>query len=82
MGQAAAEQAAKVIRSATIERGGARIIAATGASQFDFLEALTRIKDVDWPKVTMFHLDEYTGLDESHPAATLYLDRESSSLIS
>jgi glucosamine-6-phosphate deaminase len=82
MGQAAAEQAVEGIRSATVERGGARIIAATGASQFDFLEALTRIKDVDWHKVTMCHLDQYTGLDENHSAATLCLDRELSSLIS
>ena len=38
------------------DRGLAHIIA--GASQFEFLEALTRAPDIDWAKVELFHLDE------------------------
>jgi glucosamine-6-phosphate deaminase len=44
-------------------------MAATGASQFELLEALTRRRDVDWSRVVMFHLDEYIGLPEDHPAS-------------
>jgi glucosamine-6-phosphate deaminase len=66
---AAAEQAATAIRRAVSDRGKARIIAATGASQFEFLEALTSLSGIDWKKVEMFHLDEYIGLPASHPAS-------------
>src|SRR5262249_53786247 len=69
LGEKAAEQAAASIRRAIEQRGKARIIAATGASQFEFLDALTRISDMDWSKVEMFHLDEYVGIPESHPAS-------------
>src|SRR5690349_11053146 len=69
LAQAAAEQAAKAIRSAIAQRGRARIIAATGASQFEFLEALTNMPDIDWKKVELFHLDEYIGLPLNHPAS-------------
>jgi glucosamine-6-phosphate deaminase len=69
LASAAAAQAATVIRRSIAERGKARIIAATGASQFEFLEALTTIADIDWRHVEMFHLDEYVGLPETHPAS-------------
>ncbi len=69
MGQAAAEAGALKIREAIAERGEARIIVATGASQFTVLEALVKEPDIDWTKVTGFHLDEYLGLPMSHPAS-------------
>jgi len=69
LGRAAAEQAAVSLRKAIQESGQARIIAATGASQFEFLDALTAMPGIDWPRVEMFHLDEYVGLPVSHPAS-------------
>jgi glucosamine-6-phosphate deaminase len=69
LGAAAAADAARAIHTAIAARGAARIVAATGASQFEFLEALTSLPDVNWPRVEMFHLDEYIGLPESHPAS-------------
>src|SRR6184192_966151 len=69
LGQAAAEQAAISLRSAIQYNGRARIIAATGASQFEFLDALTAMPGIDWPRVEMFHLDEYIGLPITHPAS-------------
>lgn len=69
LGKAAASEAAAAIRHAIGKQGSARIIAATGASQFEFLEDLTVAPDVDWEKVEMFHLDEYAGLPISHPAS-------------
>lgn len=69
LAQAAAGQAANAIRSAISESGRARIIAATGASQFEFLEELTKSKGIEWNKVEMFHLDEYMGMPPTHPAS-------------
>lgn len=69
LGQAAAEQAADAIRRAISERGKARIIAATAASQLEFLDALTKAPGIDWTKVEAFHLDEYIGLPITHPGS-------------
>lgn len=66
---AAAARAAAAIKAAIEQRGQARIIAATGASQFEFLAALIKTPGVDWSKVEMFHLDEYIGLPVDHPAS-------------
>ena len=65
----AAEQASAILRQTIQAQGKARLIAATGASQFEFLEVLTSLPGIDWPKVEMFHLDEYIGLPASHPAS-------------
>jgi len=69
LSRAAAEQAARAIRGAIAERGRARIIAATGASQFEFLDALTKAEGIDWETIEGFHLDEYVGLPATHPAS-------------
>jgi glucosamine-6-phosphate deaminase len=69
MAQDAAKCAAESIREAIAQRGEARIIAATGASQFEFLDALTKISRIDWKRVEMFHLDEYVGVSEQAPAS-------------
>jgi len=68
-GQAAADRAAGAVRDAVASGGRAAIILATGASQFDMLAALVAAGGIDWPKVTCFHLDEYIGLPETHPAS-------------
>ena len=62
MSRAATEHAADVLKAAIALRGRARIIAATGASQLDFLAALTEASDIPWALVEMFHLDEYISL--------------------
>jgi glucosamine-6-phosphate deaminase len=69
LSRAAARLAAEGLRRAIHDQGQARIVAATGASQFEFLDALTAAGDVDWSRVEMFHLDEYVGLPLSHPAS-------------
>ena len=68
LGKAAARDAAKIIKEAIDKRGDAYVIAATGASQFEFLDALAQ-EEIDWTKVVFFHLDEYVGLSGSHPAS-------------
>src|ERR1700758_2625 len=69
MGQAAAEEASAAIRRAIGERGHARIIAATAASQLEFLQALTKTSGIDWPRGEVFHLDGYIGLPSAHPGS-------------
>ena len=68
MGQKAAADAAALLRETIAKKGEARLALSTGASQFEALAALVN-EDVDWTKVTMFHLDEYVQLPESHPAS-------------
>jgi len=69
MGRAAATAGAKIIREALAVRNEIAIIVATGSSQFEVLNALTAEPDIDWSRVTGFHLDEYIGLPMSHPAS-------------
>lgn len=69
MAAAAAASAADKIRKAIAEKGEARIIVATGASQFEFLQALVKEPGIDWTKVTGFHLDEYVGIPVTHKAS-------------
>jgi len=69
LAQSAATDAAEALRESIQKRGSARLIAATGAAQFDFLELLTQSPEIDWSKVEMFHLDEYIGISADHPAS-------------
>ena len=68
MGLFAAQEAEKRLNEAIAKNGEARLILATGESQFEVVKALTKA-NVDWSKVTMFHLDEYVNLPESHIAS-------------
>ena len=68
LGKRAAEKGAELIRKAIQKNGKANIIVATGASQFEMLGELVK-EDIDWSVVTGFHLDEYIGIDVSHPAS-------------
>lgn len=69
MSLAAARHAARLLAEAVERKGHARIVAATGASQIEFLEALVALPGVRWNLVEMFHLDEYVGLPVAHPAS-------------
>lgn len=64
----AAIAAGVIINSCIAAKGRARIVLSTGASQFDFLEHFVK-QPVDWPAVEMFHLDEYLGIADTHPAS-------------
>ncbi len=69
LGQAAAECALAVLRERIASTGRARLVVATGSSQFELLDALVRTPDIDWSRVEGFHLDEYIGLSADHPAS-------------
>jgi glucosamine-6-phosphate deaminase len=68
-GAAAAKKAVEILKKAFAGRGRASFVAATGASQFDFLRTLTQQTSLDWPRTTLYHLDEYIGLPADHPAS-------------
>src|SRR4029078_5443898 len=69
MAAAAARQAADALRRALHARGKANVIAATGASQFEFLDGLVKGPGIDWSPTVFFHLDEYVGIPVTHPAS-------------
>lgn len=68
LGEKAAIKGAEVIQQAILTNGVANIIVATGVSQFEMLDELIK-QNVDWRKVVAFHLDEYIGIPEKHPAS-------------
>ena len=68
LGSNAADFVAAEINKAIAEKGNARIVLSTGASQLTTIEELIT-RDVDWSKVEMFHLDEYVDLPETHIAS-------------
>ncbi|MFZ2636944.1 MAG: glucosamine-6-phosphate deaminase [Rectinemataceae bacterium] len=69
LGIRAAESGAQAIKDAVSRKGHAEIILATGASQFEMLARLVTIPDIPWNLVTAFHLDEYIGIPDTHPAS-------------
>ena len=69
MGRAAALEAAEIIKAAIAGKGEASIITATGNSQLTFLRTLRALDGIDWSKVRIFHMDEYIGLSDDHPAS-------------
>jgi glucosamine-6-phosphate deaminase len=69
LGKAAGAKAAEILIRTIREKGSANLIVATGTSQFETLNYLISEQQIEWDKVTMFHLDEYIGLSETHPAS-------------
>jgi glucosamine-6-phosphate deaminase len=68
MGDASADFVSWNLQEAIQKNGYANLILATGTSQYPFLEALKK-RHVDWQKITVFHLDEYLGISDQHPAS-------------
>ena len=69
LGKSAAKQVAQILKDCIAEKGSARIVLSTGASQFDTIKALVEEKDIKWECVEMFHLDEYVDLPVTHVAS-------------
>ena len=69
LGKKAASDAAGIIENTIRSNGSATMVVATGTSQFELLKYLVEMPDVDWSKVVLYHLDEYIGISEDHPAS-------------
>jgi glucosamine-6-phosphate deaminase len=65
----AAFEVNRLLRAALAEKGAAAVILATGNSQIEFLKRLVALEGVDWKKITLFHMDEYLGIDPGHKAS-------------
>jgi glucosamine-6-phosphate deaminase len=77
-GTFAAAAAAQSLRAAISRRGAARIIVASAPSQNELLAGLGAAAEIDWSRVTIFHLDEYVGLPEDHSASFRNYQRRTS----
>jgi glucosamine-6-phosphate deaminase len=69
MGAAAARDLAAILRESVAKSGYASIIVATANSQLSFYAALRALPDIPWDRITVFHMDEYLGLSDQHPAS-------------
>jgi glucosamine-6-phosphate deaminase len=67
LGQLAAEDIASELRRRLAEQQEVRMIFAAAPSQNEMLNELMRQPDIDWRRVTAFHMDEYLGLPEGSP---------------
>lgn len=67
MGAAAGARASAVLRDTLKRQGHARIIVASAPSQVEVIASLTDSAEIDWSKITVFHMDEYVGLPAGHP---------------
>ena len=65
----AAQMAQQCLQEALCRKGSARAILASAASQVKFIEALVNLAGLDWPRLTLFHMDEYLGISADHPAS-------------
>lgn len=69
LGRVAGRRAEEILLCSLEKSGSASIILATGTSQLETLRYLTRSDKIKWEKVSIFHLDEYIGIPETHPAS-------------
>ncbi len=69
VGEAAAAHTADILTAAVQANGAARVILATGNSQLPFVEALRARAAIPWDRITAFHMDEYAGMSDAHPAS-------------
>lgn len=67
MGNQAAAAIGDKIRSCLRKQAGIRMVFAAAPSQAEMLAGLCREKDIDWKRVTAFHMDEYLGLAAGSP---------------
>jgi len=68
MGEAAAEMVGEKVISLLTEREFVNMIFAAAPSQNEFLATLITRTDIAWDRINAFHMDEYIGLPENHPA--------------
>jgi len=65
----AADAFAQAVATALADAETASVVLATGNSQLSFAERVTARDDVDWGRITLFHMDEYRGMSADHPAS-------------
>lgn len=76
LGQMAADDFARLVSDIAHRQRHAAVILATGNSQLTFFSPLVEKKEIPWGKVTVFHMDEYLGMSDQHPASFARYIRE------
>ena len=69
MGKAASQHFVEIINDVLKQKDTANIVLATGNSMLSFLNALRKEVDIEWARINIFHLDEYLGMTDTHPAS-------------
>lgn len=68
MGQCVGQEAAACVRELLKTQAVVNMMFAAAPSQNEVLSALKSAHDIDWSRIHAFHMDEYVGLDSTHPA--------------
>jgi len=76
MGQAAARDFAESLSKILRKQEKAAIIFACANSQLTFLNSLRDVKGIAWDRIIVFHMDEYLGMSDQHPASFARFIRE------
>ena len=69
LARAAAQRSAELLQKASPDGQPINVVFSTGASQFEFVGALRTRTDINFSRLNGFHLDEYLGISEDHPAS-------------
>ena len=69
LGQAVARRFAEAVSQALADHDEVSVILATGNSQLPFVTALHSLTGIEWSRVNVFHMDEYCGMPDTHPAS-------------
>ena len=67
MGKIAARDVAQAMNRFIKDKGRVNVVFAAAPSQDEFLMHLSRKRNIDWSRVTCFHLDDYVDLPRNHP---------------
>ncbi|MEA4943192.1 MAG: 6-phosphogluconolactonase [Propionicimonas sp.] len=67
LGTAAAEHFAAAVNAELGTKPEMAVILALGASQLPFFAALKERSDIDWSRITVFHVDTYLGVSSDVP---------------
>lgn len=69
LGAFAADVFAQAVKSELATKEQIAVILATGNSQLSFIKAAAQRDDIEWSRIIVLHMDEYLGMDDSHPAS-------------
>jgi glucosamine-6-phosphate deaminase len=69
LGRKAADDVTAIFSRIIDEKGHVAVILASANSQLTFLHSLRGKRDIRWDRVIVFHMDEYLGMSDEHPAS-------------
>ena len=76
LGRAAANDLTALLSQTLSKQEKTAVIFACANSQLTFLNALKTMKGIAWNRIIIFHMDEYLGMSDQHPASFVRFLRE------